>query len=87
MNILKTRFAWINNLICKLVGCALGMVSALAFKEGSMHPQEVLIVCPRCGKPHMHDWGVQGPMIEVDTETGEMGYIDEDDDIDPKTLN
>jgi len=64
----------------------LGGVSAMAFGEKSIQPVEVLIICPRCGKPHMHDLTEEAPMVQLDLKTGDMSFIEEES-MNPKTLN
>ena len=76
-----------NKLICKLFGCAMIHVSAMAFAEGEMEPVEILMMCPRCGQAHCHDWPFNGPSIKMDMN-GDMDLeFIPDFDVNRKTLN
>lgn len=62
----KSRFKWVNMLVCKLVGCAMTHISAMAFEDGTREPVEILIICPRCGQPHCHEWPEETQSIDLD---------------------
>jgi len=84
----KSKFKWLNKLICRLFGCALTHVSAMAFEEGELEPVEILMVCPRCEQAHCHDWPFHGPSIAMDMDGNEIDLeFIPDFDIDRKTLN
>tara|TARA_R110002051_G_scaffold122145_3_gene195271 strand:- start:2999 stop:3253 length:255 start_codon:yes stop_codon:yes gene_type:complete len=84
MKFFKSRFRWINLLICRWFGCAMTHVSAMAFEEGHREPEEIMLICPRCDQAHCHEWPHSGQLIGLEDVDVEFSA---DFNVDRKTLH
>ena len=83
--IFKSRFMWLNRIICKIFGCAIAHVEAMSFEEGHQEPVEILMICPRCSQAHCHDWPKDG-VTRVDLDGVGVDFCP-DFSVDRKTLH